>query len=106
MWPTSMLFRRGHRIRIEVSSSNFPRYDRNTNTGNDIATDIAPIAVTQTRLLETEDYNQLAAGKDGYFLYNRNDQFIGRAIEKYGEFSGLEMDLLIQFCAPVGFMLF
>jgi uncharacterized protein len=48
MWPTSMLFRRGHRIRIEVSSSNFPRYDRNTNTGNDIATDIAPIAVTQT----------------------------------------------------------
>ena len=30
---TSNLFERGHRIRIEVSSSNFPRFDRNMNTG-------------------------------------------------------------------------
>ena len=32
LWPTSYLFRKGHRIRLEISSSNFPRYDRNTNT--------------------------------------------------------------------------
>ena len=30
---TSNLFRVGHRIRLEVSSSNFPRFDRNPNTG-------------------------------------------------------------------------
>ena len=30
---TSNLFRSGHRIRLEVSSSNFPRFDRNPNTG-------------------------------------------------------------------------
>ncbi len=30
---TSNLFRAGHRLRIEVSSSNFPRFDRNLNTG-------------------------------------------------------------------------
>lgn len=30
---TSNLFEAGHRIRIEVSSSNFPRFDRNLNTG-------------------------------------------------------------------------
>ena len=30
---TSNYFARGHRIRIEVSSSNFPRFDRNLNTG-------------------------------------------------------------------------
>ncbi|MCW2795466.1 CocE/NonD family hydrolase, partial [Nocardioides sp.] len=36
---TSNLFRAGHRIRLEISSSNFPRFDRNTNTGGDIATD-------------------------------------------------------------------
>jgi len=30
---TSNLFRAGHRIRLEVSSSNFPRFDRNPNTG-------------------------------------------------------------------------
>lgn len=36
---TSNVFLRGHRIRVEVSSSNFPRFDRNTNTGLAIATD-------------------------------------------------------------------
>jgi putative CocE/NonD family hydrolase len=36
---TSNLFRRGHRIRVEVSSSNFPRFDRNLNTGRAAAGD-------------------------------------------------------------------
>ena len=36
---TSNLFRRGYRIRLEVSSSNFPRFDRNTNTGEEIGMD-------------------------------------------------------------------
>jgi putative CocE/NonD family hydrolase len=31
--PTSQVFRAGHRIRLDVSSSNFPRYDRNSNSG-------------------------------------------------------------------------
>ncbi|HKS47476.1 MAG TPA: CocE/NonD family hydrolase [Amycolatopsis sp.] len=34
---TSNVFLPGHRIRLEVSSSNFPRYDRNSNTGGVIA---------------------------------------------------------------------
>jgi putative CocE/NonD family hydrolase len=34
---TSNVFAAGHRIRLEVSSSNFPRFDRNTNTGGAIA---------------------------------------------------------------------
>ncbi len=38
LWATSNLFRKGHRIRLEVSSSNFPRYDRNLNTGEDLLT--------------------------------------------------------------------
>jgi len=33
LWETSMVFKAGHRIRLEVSSSNFPRYVRNQNTG-------------------------------------------------------------------------
>jgi predicted acyl esterase len=31
------VFLPGHRIRLDISSSNFPRYDRNTNTGGVIA---------------------------------------------------------------------
>jgi len=34
---TSNVFRKGHRIRVEISSSNFPRFDRNPNTGRAIA---------------------------------------------------------------------
>ncbi|MGH8805654.1 MAG: CocE/NonD family hydrolase, partial [Polaromonas sp.] len=31
--PTSNLFKKGHRIRLDISSSNFPRFDVNPNTG-------------------------------------------------------------------------
>jgi uncharacterized protein len=34
---TSNQFARGHRIRLEISSSNFPRFDRNPNTGRPVA---------------------------------------------------------------------
>ena len=34
LWETSNLFRAGHQIRLEISSSNFPRFDRNQNTAN------------------------------------------------------------------------
>ena len=33
MYPTSLVFRHGHRIRLDISSSNFPRFDVNPNTG-------------------------------------------------------------------------
>jgi putative CocE/NonD family hydrolase len=36
---TAQVFGAGHCIRLEVSSSNFPRFDRNTNTGGTIATE-------------------------------------------------------------------
>lgn len=34
---TSNVFRKGHRIRLDISSSDFPRFDRNLNTGGDNA---------------------------------------------------------------------
>ena len=33
LWPTSNVFLSGHRIRVDVASSNLPRFDRNPNTG-------------------------------------------------------------------------
>ncbi len=48
MWDTSNVFLAGHCIRVEVSSSNFPRYNRNLNTGNPIATDTAIRVAHQT----------------------------------------------------------
>ncbi|HUE82241.1 MAG TPA: CocE/NonD family hydrolase, partial [Pyrinomonadaceae bacterium] len=33
LWNTCQLYRKGHRVRLEISSSAFPKYDRNLNTG-------------------------------------------------------------------------
>jgi putative CocE/NonD family hydrolase len=33
MYPTSLVVKRGHHIRLDISSSNFPRFDLNPNTG-------------------------------------------------------------------------
>ena len=38
---TANVFRAGHCIRLDVSSSNFPRFDRNTNTGGTITSETA-----------------------------------------------------------------
>lgn len=38
LWATSNTFLPGHRIRVEITSSNFPRFDRNLNTGEDPGT--------------------------------------------------------------------
>jgi putative CocE/NonD family hydrolase len=36
LWSISNVFRAGHRIRVQVTSSNFPRWDRNLNTGEPV----------------------------------------------------------------------
>jgi len=46
LWSTSMVFKAGHRIRIHVTSSNFPRWDRNPNTGE------PPSAATEFRVAQ------------------------------------------------------
>ena len=37
LWSTSNVFLKGHCIRLEISSSNFPRFDRNLNTGGELS---------------------------------------------------------------------
>ncbi|HEY8584697.1 MAG TPA: CocE/NonD family hydrolase, partial [Capillimicrobium sp.] len=53
---TSMLFRAGHRIRLEVSSSNFPRFDRHPNVGGDLhaVTDADLVPAQQTVFHDAE----------------------------------------------------
>jgi putative CocE/NonD family hydrolase len=54
LWVTSNLFRRGHRIRVQVSSSNFPRFDRNPNSGEPFGSDTELLQATQTILHDAE----------------------------------------------------
>ena len=46
--PTSNLFAAGHRIRVDVSSSNFPRLERNPNTGEPIGRHTHMLTAAQT----------------------------------------------------------
>lgn len=46
--PTANVFRAGHRVRLDVSSSNFPMYDRNPNTGRAFGQDADVVTATQT----------------------------------------------------------
>jgi putative CocE/NonD family hydrolase len=48
LWPTAYRFKRGHRIRIQVSSGAFPRYARNPGTGEPRATATILRAADQT----------------------------------------------------------
>ena len=48
MSATSMVFKKGHRIRIHITSSEFPRFDRNMNTGNPLGEDAEGIPAIQT----------------------------------------------------------
>lgn len=39
LWPTAYRFRRGHRLRVQVSSGAHPRFDRNLGTGDQLGTE-------------------------------------------------------------------
>jgi putative CocE/NonD family hydrolase len=48
LWSTSCVFAAGHRMRLEISSSNFPRFDRNLNTGLPVASGTRSAVASQT----------------------------------------------------------
>ncbi len=55
LWATSNVFKAGHRIRLDVTSSNFPRWDRNPNTGHDFGAD-AKLAVAHQTILHDREH--------------------------------------------------
>lgn len=48
LWSTANVFLKGHRLRLEISSSNFPRFDRNLNTGQEVGVAGKPVPATNT----------------------------------------------------------
>jgi hypothetical protein len=54
LWPTAYCFRRGHRLRVQVSSGAHPRYARNPGTGEDPATATRLVVADQEVLHDPE----------------------------------------------------
>jgi uncharacterized protein len=50
LWATSNDFKAGHRVRLDITSSNFPRWDRNPNTGHAFGADREMVVARQTIL--------------------------------------------------------
>jgi len=59
LWATSNTFLAGHRIRLEVSSSNFPRFDRNPNTGEMPGRSAEMVSAVQTVCHSSEYLSRL-----------------------------------------------
>jgi uncharacterized protein len=59
MWSTSNTFLPGHAIRLEISSSNFPRFDRNPNTGDLPSRSTEMVSALQTVFHDTEHPSRL-----------------------------------------------
>lgn len=55
LWATSNLFKKGHKIRVDISSSNFPRFDRNPNTGHKFGED-AKMKKAKQAIYHTSEY--------------------------------------------------
>jgi putative CocE/NonD family hydrolase len=56
---TSNVFLKGHRVRVEISSSNFPRFDRNPNTGGPIADETKLLKANQIVYHDREHPSQV-----------------------------------------------
>lgn len=52
LWSTAMIFNRGHRLRVAISSSNAPRFDPNPNSGNPFRTGQDTVVATNTIYLD------------------------------------------------------
>jgi FkbM family methyltransferase len=50
------------------------------------------------------DFNVLAECRDGQFIANKNDSYVGRSLIKYGEFSYKEMEGFRMLCGPGDFI--
>lgn len=59
LWSISHVFLAGHRVRLEVSSSAFPKYNRNLNTGAPIATDTTVVVAENTVFHDAERPSRL-----------------------------------------------
>ena len=55
LWNTCQLYQKGHRIRVEVSSSAFPKYDRNLNTGEALG-QTTRMAVAQQKIFHDREH--------------------------------------------------
>jgi uncharacterized protein len=59
LYPTSNVFAAGHRVRLDISSSNFPRFDVNPNTGEPLGRNRRVVIADNTVYHDSEHASHL-----------------------------------------------
>lgn len=65
-----------------------------------LSSPVAGMERVPSDLLGDGGVNLLVRGRDGWFVYNRHDEYIGRSLEHYGEYNWFEAQLLSQLLRP------
>ena len=60
LWSTAQVFKAGHRLRVQVTRSDFPRCDRNLNTGGVFATESHSAVATNSVFHDTARASHLS----------------------------------------------
>ena len=82
LWARSNLFRAGHQIRLDISSSNFPMYDANPNTGQPFAQrDLVPLVTQNTIFMGHEHPSHIVLP----ILPGQHEEKCGQHDEKCGQ---------------------
>jgi FkbM family methyltransferase len=90
---------RAARVRRGFRSAKLPRI-RITLWQRMLSSTISSMDRVPNDLLDGGGINRLVRGRDGWFVYNRFDEYIGRSIEHYGEYNWFEAQLLLQLLRP------
>jgi putative CocE/NonD family hydrolase len=69
LWATANRFRAGHRLRLDIASADFPRFDRNTNRGGEPG---APVSAVQTIYHDAARPSHLLAHAIGSAVHARS----------------------------------
>lgn len=54
------------------------------------------------KVIDSKGFNAVVKGRYGYIIFNKNDIFVGKAVEKYGEYSEHEVKLFRRLCREGG----
>ena len=76
LWATGNVFKAGHRIRLYVSSSNFPRFDRNLNLGEPIATSSRSKSCASDDLSRSKTADLLSGARVTAYISAAVDEFL------------------------------
>ena len=104
LWATSLVFNRGHRIGVVISSSNFPNYDRHPNAHADLSKTTEIDFVAATRSTQESGYRDQryfylhfsaylhSTMADQPPLDTRRHQFLGKAIDLPANLTEAQLD--------------